>query len=280
MRRAVAEMEALVVKPNDVLYNAGDAARYVYVVEGGSVSEWTRGEATAGGDVIQSPRRVRRGIDGGGDDDGGDDENGGDYLPGDVIGHLAMVYGGARERTTRANDKGAKLWGMHRRWFERVAGAAVHGKRGVLRRFFADAPIARRLPASERIDLTEAMDEAVYRAGDVIIAQGDAPDRFYLLEVGAAVATVRVPGVENALRVAEFSRGSYFGELELFSKKKRTATVTATTSTRCAAIEWRRFAHLAREGTELRRRLLQEMRGYVTCAVSEAYLNEAASAAS
>jgi hypothetical protein len=78
------------------------------------------------------------------------------------------------------------------------------------------------------------MDEAVYRAGDVIIAQGDVPDRFYLLEVGAAVATVHVPGVENALQVAEFSRGSYFGELELFSKKKRTATVTATTSTRCA----------------------------------------------
>ena len=102
---------------------------------------------------------------------------------------------------------------MRRRWFERLAGPVVFGKRRLIRRFISNVPILATLPMQEQALMAESMKEALYNAGDVIIAQGDAPDLFFVLEEGSAAATVQIPGQVDPLTLAAYGRGSYFGEL-------------------------------------------------------------------
>tara|TARA_B100001758_G_C18327764_1_gene566992 strand:- start:476 stop:1252 length:777 start_codon:yes stop_codon:yes gene_type:complete len=254
-------MESLVVPPGKPLYRHGAKGDYLYVVEAGTLDVMAPNPEGVG-----SPRTT------------------GTVGPGGVVGDVALTFATTREHTTRAGPRGAKVWGMRRCWFERTAGLAVHGRRRLIRRFVHDVPILRGLPVHEQYACAEGFREAVFAPGDVVMRQGDAPDYFYILEEGAARCSVRLPGESEQFPVAQYGAGSYFGELEFLGdvrkgaggekkrsetvggeheRRRRKATVTATTALRCAAIEGARFAELVAEGTELRRRMVREARTYV-----------------
>jgi MFS family permease len=72
-------------------------------------------------------------------------------------------------------------------------------------------------------------------AGDVVIREGDAGDRFYVLAEGQVSVTVR------SKAMSERNPGEYFGEIALLRDVPRTATVTALTRLRLIAIERERF---------------------------------------
>ena len=68
-----------------------------------------------------------------------------------------------------------------------------------------------------------------YKAGDVVIKQGDEGDYFYVITRGRCVVTRETPLNKEGIRLAELEVGDTFGEEALISEAKRNATVTMET---------------------------------------------------
>ena len=91
--------------------------------------------------------------------------------------------------------------------------------------FFAQLPA----PAMERV-LTNVRHRGV-EAGEVVIHEGDAGDRFYVIADGQAEVT------RGGRHVATLGPGSYAGEIALLRDVPRTATVVATTELQLFTLE-------------------------------------------
>ena len=93
-----------------------------------------------------------------------------------------------------------------------------HARRGLVSRFADDVPILAKLPPEELFAVAEKMREATFAPGQTIMTQGDRADYFYVLEEGAAKATVRLSGGtfgRRAVRDGElFRRARVFGARE------------------------------------------------------------------
>jgi CRP-like cAMP-binding protein/rhodanese-related sulfurtransferase len=68
-----------------------------------------------------------------------------------------------------------------------------------------------------------------YRAGEVVIKQGDAGDYFYVIVSGKCAVTRETPLNKDGIRLAELKMGDTFGEESLISEAKRNATVIMLT---------------------------------------------------
>jgi CRP-like cAMP-binding protein len=68
-----------------------------------------------------------------------------------------------------------------------------------------------------------------YRAGDVVIKQGDVGDFFYVIVKGRCAVTRETPLNKEGIRLAELKMGDTFGEESLISEAKRNATVIMLT---------------------------------------------------
>jgi CRP-like cAMP-binding protein len=72
-------------------------------------------------------------------------------------------------------------------------------------------------------------------AGAEIVRQGDAGDRFYIIDRG------RVQVTADGRTVAELGPGDYFGEIALLRDVPRTATVTTLEESRLLTLEREQF---------------------------------------
>jgi CRP-like cAMP-binding protein len=68
-----------------------------------------------------------------------------------------------------------------------------------------------------------------YKAGDVVIKQGEEGDYFYVITRGRCVVTRETPLNKEGIRLAELQVGDTFGEEALISEAKRNATVAMET---------------------------------------------------
>lgn len=68
-----------------------------------------------------------------------------------------------------------------------------------------------------------------YRAGEVVIKQGDVGDYFYVIVKGKCVVTRESPLNKTGIQLAELKMGDTFGEESLISEAKRNATVVMAT---------------------------------------------------
>jgi CRP-like cAMP-binding protein/rhodanese-related sulfurtransferase len=91
------------------------------------------------------------------------------------------------------------------------------------------------------------LQQANYKAGDVVIKQGDEGDYFYVITRGKCVVTRETPLNKEGIRLAELQVGDTFGEEALISEAKRNATVAMETD-----------GSLMRLGKEDFRKLLNE----------------------
>jgi MFS family permease len=87
-------------------------------------------------------------------------------------------------------------------------------------------PILAPLPLATLELLAGSLDEVRYPAGSVVIREGEAGDRFYVIDEGE----VEIAG-------NRFGRGEAFGEIALLRDVPRTATVTAATDVTLYALE-------------------------------------------
>jgi peroxiredoxin (alkyl hydroperoxide reductase subunit C) len=96
------------------------------------------------------------------------------------------------------------------------------------------------LVGPELDSLGELAETVSFTAGDVIVAEGDAADRFYVIARGEVAISKR--GAEgNEIKLAKLGRGQFFGEVGILAETRRTATVRAVADVELIALSWREF---------------------------------------
>jgi CRP-like cAMP-binding protein len=83
-----------------------------------------------------------------------------------------------------------------------------------------------RIPPANIQAIFMRMQRLNYRAGDLVIKQGDEGDYFYVIVSGRCSVTRETPLNKEGIKLAELGMGDTFGEEALISEAKRNATVT------------------------------------------------------
>jgi len=120
--------------------------------------------------------------------------------------------------------------------------AVLHAERYIeelkdIERAFPEEPKEIAAETASRADLV------VFAPGDLIIREGEAGDKFYMVIRGEAEATQRGPDGAQVV-VGRFGPGDYFGEIGLMSDAPRIATVRARTPLEVMALDRETFGRL------------------------------------
>jgi CRP-like cAMP-binding protein len=86
-----------------------------------------------------------------------------------------------------------------------------------------------RIPPANIQAIFMRMQRVPFRAGEVVIKQGDEGDYFYVIVSGKCVVTRETPLNKEGIKLAELGVGDSFGEEALIAEAKRNATVTMLT---------------------------------------------------
>ena len=97
----------------------------------------------------------------------------------------------------------------------------------------------------------------VYGDGEEIVRQGEVGDCMYVIQTGQAEAIQGKEG--NEVRLAVLGEGDVFGEMALFERMPRSATVRALGDVRVLTIDKKTFLRRVHEGPSLAFRILQKM---------------------
>jgi CRP-like cAMP-binding protein len=96
-----------------------------------------------------------------------------------------------------------------------------------------------------------------YKGGDVIVHQGEMGDCMYVIQEGE-VEVVRVDN-GSIIRLAVLGRGDFFGEMSVFEKEVRSATVRALDKVRVITVDKKTFMRRIQEDPTLAFRIFQTM---------------------
>jgi len=83
-----------------------------------------------------------------------------------------------------------------------------------------------RIPPANIQAIFLRMQRVPYRAGEVVIKQGDEGDYFYVIVSGKCAVTRETPLNKEGIKLAELTVGDTFGEEALIAEAKRNATIT------------------------------------------------------
>ena len=86
-----------------------------------------------------------------------------------------------------------------------------------------------RIPPANIQAIFMRMQRVPYRAGEVVIKQGDEGDFFYVIVNGKCSVTRETPLNREGIKLAELAVGDTFGEEALIAEAKRNATITMLT---------------------------------------------------
>jgi CRP/FNR family transcriptional regulator, cyclic AMP receptor protein len=120
---------------------------------------------------------------------------------------------------------------------------------------FSGVPLFAHLSAHHLARLIRLTTWRSYRAGAVIVRQGDTSMSFYVILAGR-VQIERASEAGATVPIAELGPGSFFGEMGLIDDLPRAATVTAVAPTECALLATWDFHHELRSEPEIALALL------------------------
>jgi CRP-like cAMP-binding protein len=96
-----------------------------------------------------------------------------------------------------------------------------------------------------------------YKKGEVIFRQGDTGNCMYVVQKGEVEALAEADGHE--LRLRTMGPNEFFGEMALFEKEQRTATIRTTKPTRLLTIDKKNFLGGIHEDPSLAFRIVETM---------------------
>lgn len=120
-------------------------------------------------------------------------------------------------------------------------------------------PVLAGLTDADTAFIATRLRRADYRPGDVVIRQGDADRRLFIVAKGTTTVRVSVAGTDRQVRLASYSRGTVFGEMALLDHQLRSATVTADDEVVCYVLGEDAFNALLAERPLIAVRLLANL---------------------
>jgi len=175
---------------------------------------------------------------------------------GGCFGELALMYGTARAATCRANQD-SWVWVCDRNAF-RSAITRLHQQQFQANiEFLRKVAILQPLLTKELALVDEAMMPCKYEKDDIIISQGDDPDKFYIIKRGVCMWTKKSPGGD--IESGDIPTGGFFGELALLNDQPRAASVIAKTSVTCLELTRQHFNDLLGPLEELMQQRAKEI---------------------
>ena len=100
-----------------------------------------------------------------------------------------------------------------------------------------------------------------YEGGEVIVRQGEEGDCMYVIQEGR-VEVVQVRG-NDIVRLAALDQGDFFGEMAIFERETRSATVRALGNVRLLTVDRKTFLRRIQEDPSLAFRVVQTMSGRI-----------------
>ena len=168
-----------------------------------------------------------------------------DHLgPGDFFGEVGLLHHSRRMATVRAEtavNVMAMDYQTFRNWIESSPLVAEEIRSLADERTRDTGP----LEPAPRFDPDKIPDNVLetavetaeqYEKGDIIIKQGDLPDRFYVVLEGI-VSVTHMDESGRDHQVSYLTAGDYFGEIGLLEKVERIATVTAVSHVKVVSFD-------------------------------------------
>src|SRR3990167_9369848 len=95
----------------------------------------------------------------------------------------------------------------------------------------------------------------VYQAGETIVRQGEPGQCMYVIQSGQVV--VAQEKAQSEVPLAVLSKGDFFGEMALFEREARSATVRALEASRLLTVDKRTFLRRIQEDPSISFRLVE-----------------------
>lgn len=97
----------------------------------------------------------------------------------------------------------------------------------------------------------------VYRDGETVVRQGEAGDCMYVIQQGTVEVVVEQG--EQEVQIAIRGKGEFFGEMAIFEREVRMATVRALGEARILTIDEKNFIRRIHEDPSLAYRIVRTM---------------------
>jgi CRP/FNR family transcriptional regulator, cyclic AMP receptor protein len=109
-----------------------------------------------------------------------------------------------------------------------------------------EIPLFSEMDEQEVAEIRAIMDEMKFRAGQVIIREGDTGELFYVVTEGHAHVTINDASGQEVI-IYEVGPGGFFGELSMLTKEPRSARVKAVENVTTLALERDEFFDFLRK---------------------------------
>jgi hypothetical protein len=120
-------------------------------------------------------------------------------------------------------------------------------------------PLLDGLTTEQRARFGALLVRRVYRAGDVVVQEGEEDHSLLLIAGGTASVKIKLAGRERYRRLATFSPGTVFGEVALLDRQPRSATVTADEDLVCYVLSAEAFDALTVDDAPIAIHLLSNL---------------------
>lgn len=96
------------------------------------------------------------------------------------FGELALIYGTPRAATIKAKTD-VDLWAIDRNSYRRILMGSTIKKRKMYEDFLGKIPILESLDSWERMTVADALEAVQFKAGDVVVRQGEPGEEFFII---------------------------------------------------------------------------------------------------
>jgi len=144
---------------------------------------------------------------------------------GALFGELALMYEAPRAATVSSSGP-VSTWVLDALDFKMLLMKSGSSQYKKYEGWLSQVKLLSSLNQFEMSRLVDIMQSELFDEGEDIIVQGEAGDKFFILEDGSAAAFIS--GGQGEKEVKQYNVGGYFGEIALLTDEPRKATVRAT----------------------------------------------------